>query len=106
MSDMQVFQQPISDQRPDEAIMLYTDITSLNDITMANYEDDFKTKEAIFNCAHRYHRNLGFLKTFNSDLYEDSIFLIHYHNKLYNVKFDYDWQEFIYALDYQGLPDL
>lgn len=106
MSTMEVFTHPISDQRPDDAIMLYTDITSLNDISMANYEEDYKTKEAIFNCALRYHRNLGFLKTFNSDLYEDSIFLILYHNKLYNVKFDHDWREFQKDLDYQGCPDL
>lgn len=106
MSTMEVFTHPISDQRPDEAIMLYTDITSLNDICMANYEDNYKTKETIFNCAFRYHRNLGFLKTFNSDLYEDSIFLILYHNKLYNVKFDSDWREFLKDLDYQGCPDL
>ena len=106
MSTMKVFTHPISDQRPDEAIMLYTDITSLNDISIANYEEDYKTKEAIFNCALRYHRNLGFLKTFNSDLYEDSIFLILYNNKLYNVKFDSDWREFLKNLDYQGCPDL
>lgn len=107
MSDMQVFHQPISDQRPDEAIMLYTDITGFNFMKdLANYEDDFKTKEAIFNCARRYHRNLGYLKGFNPDLYADSIFLILYHDKLYNVKFNHDWREFLNDLDYQGLPDL
>lgn len=106
MSDMEVFSHPISDQRPDEAIMLYTDITSFSEISIANYETDFKTKEAIFNCARLYHKNLGFLKGFNPNLYVDSIFLIVYHNKLYNAKFDYDWGEFLNDLDYQGLPDL
>lgn len=106
MSTMEVFTHPISDQRPDDAIMLYTDITSLNDISMANYEEDYKTKEAIFNCSRRYHRNLGYLKGFNPDLYLDSIFLILYHDKLYNVKFDHDWREFLKDLDYRGLPDL
>lgn len=106
MSDMQVFQHPISDYRPDEAIMLYTDITSLKEISIANYEDDFKTKETIFNCASRYHRNLKFLKCFNPDLYLDSIFLIHYHDKLYNAKYEHDWREFLNDLNYQGSPDL
>lgn len=106
MSNMQVFHHPICDRRPDEAIMLYTDITSPKEISIANYEDDFKTKEAIFNCARLYHRNLGYLKGFNPDLYVDSIFLIHYHDKLYNVKFEHDWREFLNDLDYQGLPDL
>lgn len=107
MSDIQVFSHPISDQRSDEAIMLYTDITSFNFMKdLANYEDDFKTKETIFNCASRYHRNLKFLKCFNPDLYVDSIFLIHYHDKLYNAKFEHDWREFLNDLDYQGSPDL
>ena len=107
MSTMEVFTHPISDKRPDEAIMLYTDITSSNfEISIATYEDGYKNKETIFNCATRYHRNLGYLKGFNPDLYAGSIFLILYHNKLYNVKFDSDWQEFIRALDYQGCPDL
>lgn len=107
MSTMEVFTHPISDQRPDEAIMLYTDITGFDFMKdLANYEDNFKNKENIFNCALRYHRNLGFLKTFNSVLYEDSIFLILYHNKLYNVKFNDDWREFLKDLDYQGCPDL
>lgn len=106
MSDIPVFSHPISDRRPDEAIMLYTDITSPKEISIANYEDNFKTKEAIFNCAVRYHKNLGYLKGFNPDLYVDSIFLIHYHDKLYNAKFEHDWREFLKDLDYQGLPDL
>lgn len=106
MSNMEVFSHPISDRRPDEAIMLYTDITSSKEISIANYETDFKTKEAIFNCARLYHRNLGYLRGFNPNLYADSIFLILYHDKLYNVKFDYDWGEFLNDLDYQGLPDL
>lgn len=106
MSDMKVFSHPISDQRPDEAIMLYTDITSFSEISIANYEDNYKTKEAIFNCARLYHKNLGLLKVFNPNLYVDSIFLILYHNKLYNVKFEHDWGEFLKDLDYQGLPDL
>lgn len=109
MSYMEVFSHPISDERPDEAIMLYTDITSFNlhlDKNTATYEDDFKTKEAIFNCVVRYHKNLGYLKGFNPDLYENSIFLILYYNKLYNAKFNYDWGEFLNDLDYQGMPDL
>lgn len=106
MSNMEVFSHPIFDHRPDEAIMLYTDITSKSEICIANYETNFKTKEAIFNCARLYHKNLGFLKGFNPNLYADSIFLIVYHNKLYNAKFDYDWGEFLNDLDYQGRPDL
>ncbi len=107
MSTMEVFKHPISDKRPDEAIMLYTDITSFNfEQNIATYEDGYKNKEAIFNCAVRYHKNLSYLKVFNQTLYVNSIFLIFYHDKLYNVKFDYDWQDFLHALDYQGMPDL
>lgn len=92
------------DHRPDSIAVVFTDITSSrSNMYAASYKDDYFDKEEIFTALRKYRSNLDFLKMFDNNQYRKSILVASYHRRLYNLKYNPDWMEFLCEFNYKGM---
>lgn len=92
------------DHRPDSIAVVFTDITTKNrKFFTATYKDDYFDKEEIFTALRKYRSNLDFLKMFDNNQYRKSILVASYHRRLYNLKYNPDWMEFLCEFNYKGM---
>lgn len=92
------------DHRPDSIAVVFTDITSKNrKFFTATYKDDYFDKEEIFSSLRKYRKDLEFLKIFDNNQYRKSILVASYHHRLYNLKYNPDWMEFLCEFNYKGM---
>ena len=103
-SSLDEFVKNCGDHRPDTIAVVFTDITqSRSNMFEATYKDDYFDKEEIFTELRKYRSNLDFLKMFDNNQYRKSILIASYHRRLYNLKYNPDWMEFLCEFNYKGM---